>query len=234
MLRVHRRRNRRSRRRHYGRSSRRRNPAGGMSFTMPVMSEVDDRPVSTVLPKMREVGGIIGTTFAGTLAFVGSNGIGVLVDNVLTQLNLGPTLGKAAGVVKFGTRFLVAHAAAATFFKSGRGLLSKTNGRFLLNLTIITGGLALLKDLGVIAMLPAQVQPLIPQLSAYDSGVTRGSLSRYHRRLRAYDSGIQRGSLSGSRVLGYDAGVRASQLSGNFDEMPVETASYNYGVPYGA
>lgn len=235
MLRVHRRRNRRSRRRHYGRSSRRRNPS--MAAVGGQILEVESAPITKgrFLPRVKDLAGVAGTVVGGTIGFVGSNVIGVGIKNLLEQINLAPTLGvQGLGVATFIGRYVGAHALAAAVFQANKGLFSKDNGRFMVNIAIVTGGLTLLRDLGVIGMLPAQVQPYIPQLSAYDSGVTRGSLSRYHRRLRAYDSGIQRGSLSGSRVLGYDAGVRASQLSGNFDEMPVETASYNYGVPYGA
>lgn len=235
MLRVHRRRNRRSSRRRYGRRSRRRNPA--MSFGGDIMEvQSGSIPKGRILPKVKDIGGVIGTLIGGTLGFAGSNAIGVGVKQLVEKVLPAGTLGeKGLGVVTFIGRYVGAHAVAATLFQGTKGLLSKDNGRFMVNITIVAGGLALLRDLGVIAMLPAQVQPYIPQLSAYDSGIHRGSLSRYHgRRLSAYDSGIQRGSLSGHSLRGYDAGVRPGQLSGNYDDMPVELPNYNYGVPLGA
>lgn len=197
------------------------------------MGQISEGRVTGILPRVKDLSGMVSTVLMGTAAFIGSNGIGKLVDNLLAQLNLTGSMGKAAGVVKFGGRVLIAHAAASTFFKARRGPLSAANGRFLLNLTIITGGVALLRDLGVVDMLPAQVQPLIPQLSGYDSGVSRTSLSRYHRRrhMRGYDSGVRRTSLSA-----YDNGVHAASLShANYDTMPVETMEQpTYGVPFGA
>lgn len=203
-----------------------------MGFSIPRMTEVSRAPVSGLVPKTREVGGIVGTLVGGTIAFIGSNAIGTLVNDLLVRANLSDKLGGAAGVVKFAGRYLVARGITGVAFRANKGLLSRDNGRFMLNITIITSGLALLRDLGVIAMLPAQVQPYIPQLSGYDSGIHRSSLSRYHRRrVRGYDSGIQRSSLSA-----YDAGVRPASLSrANYDSMPVEMMEQpTYGVPFGA
>lgn len=222
------RRRRYSRRRH----SRRRNPAGSMGISIGRMTEVSDAPVSGFVPKVREVGGVVGTLVGGTLAFVGSNAIGKLVNDLLVKAQLGDKLGGAAGVVKFAAKYIGARAVTGFAFRANKGLLSKDNGRFLLNITIITSGLALLRELGLIDKLPVEIQSYIPQLSAYDAGVRSSNLSRYGRRLRGYDSGIQRSNLSA-----YDAGVRRASLSSNvnYDNMPVEVMETpTYGVPFGA
>lgn len=216
-------RRRRSRRRH----SRRRNPAGG------ALLQVSTQPVTKAIPSTRELTRAAGTVIAGGTMFMGSHAIGVAIQKLLDRFNIAPTARGATATIKFLGRWAGARLVATTAFKQRRGFLSHENGRFLVNISIIAGGIALLRDLGIVDMLPEQVRDYVPQLAAYDAGVRSGSLSRF-RRLRAYDAGIHRGNLSA-----YDAGVARRSLSqaprAHYDNMPVETVMQpTYGVPWGA
>lgn len=219
------------------RRTRRRNPA--TAFTIPRMTEVSDSPVRGIIPKAKDLAGGIGTILGGGIMFMGSHALGVAIGKLLEKVpNVGET---GTALIKFGGRWVLARGVASTVFTQRSGLLSKDNGRFLVNISLIAGGIALLRDLQVVEKLPDAVQPYVPNLAGYDAGVRRGSLSRA-RRLRSYDRGIHRGSLSSydsgvrsSSLSAYDAGVSAGRLSTNFDNMPVETVEQpNYGVPFGA
>lgn len=233
----------RSRRRNRRRSSRRRNSAMAANLGGNML-EISDKPVSSVLPKVREIAGEVGTGVVGMLAFIANAGIGVAVDTVVSKSGQADKLGKAAGIVKFSARYLMARGTASFLFRANKGLLSKDNGRFIVNLSLITAIMGLARDFGLFTMLQEKFPQLaitVPSLAGYDSGVSRGNLSRF-RRLRAYDSGIQRGNLSAydsgvrrASLSSYTSGVRQAGLSGNFDDMPVEQQqTRSYGVPFGA
>lgn len=228
MLRIKNR--RRSRRRS---SSRRRR-----NFAM----AIESGPVTGVIPNMKALTDSFGTIVVGTGAFMANHALGVLVDKALTASKFNPTARGATGAIKFIGRWLGARAAAATMFRMSKGPLSRTNGRFIVNLSLITGALALARDLDLFKNLSPALQDYIPQLSAYESGIHKSQLSGRRRRLSAYESGIHRGQLSGyesgvqrSQLSSYGSGFGRSQLSANYDMMPVEQIEVsNYGIPFGA
>lgn len=210
------------------RSHRKRNAGAGV-MSADVMSAEQGAP-SSILPKIKDLGGIVGTVGVGTVLFMANNAVGVGIDKVITNFNLDAQQKGLVQGLKFAGRYLTARGVASLAFTQSKGFLSRRNGAFLVTMSLLTGGFALLREFGLFEKLPEALQPYIPKLSAYESGVQRSNLSGYRRRLSAYESGIQRGQLSA-----YTQGIKKSQLSANFDNMPVEQMEVpNYGVPFGA
>lgn len=212
------------------------------------------QPARTVLPNMRELSAEAQTAVVGVGALMLSNAIGKAINKGIAFLPVsvaGPMQG-FMGIVKFAGRYIGARALSLYVFNKPKGILSKANGALVKELVVITGGLALAHDMGAVAMLPAQVQVFIPQLSGMSAiermGISKyvhgGTLSKYVHggTLSAYARGTPRNGISAythyqdgwNRMSPPSARNLGRHLPSNLDQMPTETPeTSNYGIPFG-
>lgn len=212
------------------------------------------QPARSVLPNMKELSKEAQTAAVGAGAFMLSNALGLGVNKVIALLPAsvsGPMMG-AMGFVKFAGRYIGARALSKMVFTKGSGILSKQNGAIVKEIVVITGGLALINDFGLLKALPSSIQQLVPALNGMSSlermglqkYVQGGTLSKYVQggTLGEYAQGAPRQGISayadysggswnrqsprGARTLGH--------LPGGLDRLPLETPETPaYGVPFG-
>jgi hypothetical protein len=189
----------------------------------------------------------------GLGAFTLSNALGVGANKVFERVvQYFPSVGAMGGVVglmKFGIRYIGARALSKMVFKENKGILSKRNGALVKEIVVITGGIALLRDFGIVGMLPQSIQDFVPHISgmsalermglqSYPRGTPRTALSayeeygrgRWNRLSPPFAKGISK-YVQGGTLSKY---VQGGTLSGLLDTMPLETPEQPaHGVPYG-
>lgn len=237
---------------HFGRkrrAGRKRNPSRRRNFM-----EAAITPARTVLPNMRELTQEAQTALVGAGAFMLSNALGVGVNKLITMLPAvaaGPIQG-VMGLVKFAGRYLGARVLSSMVFKQPSGILSKENGAVVKEIVVITGGLALMHDFGLVAALPPGIQALVPTISGMNAlermGIQRyvqgGTLSKYVHggSLGAYARGTPRMGISAYAMSsggGWDrmsppSARNLGHLPPNLERMPLETPETpNFGIPFG-
>jgi hypothetical protein len=209
-------------------------------------------PARSVLPDMRELTAEAQTAVVGAGAFMLSNALGQLVNRGVSMLPTtvtGPMQG-VMGLVKFAGRYLGARALSKFVFTKPKGFLSKENGAIVKEIVVITGGLGLMHDFGLVAMLPAGIQSYIPTISGMSAlermGLQKyvhgGTLSKYVRggTLGAYARGTPRVGISAYKDYGngrwnkMDPAYAQTLGSANLDNIPLETAEGDWaGIPRG-
>ena len=212
------------------------------------------QPARKVLPDMRELSKEAQTAVVGAGAFMLSNALGQLVNKGVAMLPTtvaGPMQG-FMGLVKFAGRYLGARALSKYVFKENKGILSKENGAVIKEIVVITGGLGLMHDFGLVAMLPAGIQSYIPTISGMNAlermGLQKyvhgGTLSKYVHggTLAKYMRGTPRTAISSYTDFNSGQWNRQSpphaqtlgHLPHSLDRMPLETPeTSNYGIPFG-
>lgn len=212
------------------------------------------QPARSVLPNVSELTKEAQTAFVGAGAFMLSNALGQLVNRGIAMLPAtvsGPMQG-VMGLVKFAGRYIGARALSKYLFKESKGILSKENGAVIKEIVVITGGIGLMHDFGLVGMLPAGIQTYIPTISGMSAlermglqkYVQGGTLSKYVQggTLSKYMHGTPRMAISSYENYGGGQWNRMSPphartLSGlpsSLDRMPLETPETpNYGVPFG-
>lgn len=226
----------RRRRRSHGGGRRRRN------FSLAVHAT----PATRILPNIKEVQDEAVTVAIGTGAFVANHALGVGVNKILEMIDnaspgfIGKLDTKIIGALKFAARYLGARALSSMVFKDASGILSKSNGALIKQIVVISGGVALLRDLGLLDYL-GQFKDYIPQLGyapgamtdltrmgieGYSDGTPR-DLAGYQE----YEGGGNWGALAGYENAaggGYQLGYVPSEAN------PTETMQVpTYGVPFG-
>lgn len=172
---------------HFGRVRRRR--SGGRRRRNSLALEATATSASKLMPSSGEMMKEGTTAVIGMGAFMASNGLGVLVDKAFAALPVAVPA-SFVGILKFAGRYLGARALSMYVFNKGSGLLSKDNGALIKEITVISGGVGLMRSLGLFDYLPAAIQPYIPQLSGAFADLRRMGISAYAygtpRRLSAY------------------------------------------------
>ena len=231
------------------RAKARRNPRRRRNFALTATAT----RARSILPTTKELSAEGGTMIVGLGVFTLSNALGVGANKVFERVvQYFPTLGGMGGLVgvmKFAIRYIGARALSKTVFKESKGILSVRNGALVKEIVVITGGIALLRDFGIVGMLPQAIQEFVPQISgmsalermglqAYPPGTPRTALAAYEQFRRGrwdrlsppFAKGISK-YVHGGTLSKY---VEGGTLSGHLDTMPLETFEQPaYGVPYG-
>lgn len=223
------------------------------------------KPARKVLPDMRELTAEAQTAVVGTGAFMLSNALGEATNRVIAMLPptvSGPMQG-FMGLVKFAGRYIGARALSKYVFTQNKGILSKENGAIVKEIVVITGGIGLMHDFGLVQALPAGIQSYIPTISGMNAlermGIQKyvkgGTLSKYVHggtlsgrykhgsQMQKYVQGTPRTGISSYMDFGGDGNWNRQspphaqtlgQFPPNLDTMPLETpAQPAYGIPYG-
>lgn len=226
----------RRRRRSHGGGRRRRN------FSLAVHAT----PATRILPNLNEMQDEAVTVAVGTGAFVANHALGVGVNKILEMIDnaspgfIGKLDAKIIGAAKFAARYLGARALSSMVFKESTGVLSKANGALIKQIVVISGGIALLRDLGLLDWL-GQYAAYIPQLG-YAPGamtdLTRMGIEGYTdgtpRSLAGYEE--NQGGSNWGGVAGYENAAGGGYQLGYVpsEANPVETMQVpTYGVPFG-
>jgi len=224
------------RRRSYGGGRRRRN------FSLAVHAT----PATRILPNLNEIQDEAVTVAIGTGAFIANHALGEGVNKIIQMIDdaspgfLSKLDTKIIGAMKFATRYLGARALSSMVFKENTGILSKANGALIKQIVVISGGVALLRDLGLLDWL-GQFSSYIPQL-----GYAPGAMTDLTRMgIEGYTDGTPR-SLAGyteneggsnwSGISGYENAAGSGYQLGYVpnEANPVETMQVpTYGVPFG-
>jgi hypothetical protein len=216
--------------------------------------EATIKPATRIVPSMKDLTAEAQTAFVGAGAFVLSNALGLGVNKVIGMMPASVTgpMQSVMGIVKFAGRYLGARALSSKVFTKTSGILSKQNGAIVKEIVVITGGLALINDFGLLRMLPASIQAMVPSLSGMSNlermglqkYVQGGTLSKYVHggTLGKYVQGTPRQGISaytdfnrGSWNLQQPQGaVNLGNLPGGLDKLPLETPEVSsHGIPFG-
>lgn len=212
------------------------------------------QPARKVLPDMRELTQEAQTAAVGAGAFMLSNALGHLVNKGISYLPAsvsGPMQG-VMGLVKFAGRYIGARALSKYVFTKPKGVFSKENGAIVKEIVVITGGLGLMHDFGLVAMLPTGIQSYIPTISGMSAlermGLQKyvhgGTLSKYVHggTLSKYVRGTPRMAISsyedfsGGRwnSMNPPHARNLGMLPAHLDNMPLETPEQSAaGIPFG-